>query len=103
MVRERVLCWGVLLALAASCQHREPPAAREQPATLAPPPSAPIGIAACDDYLRRVRACAKLPDAARTALLAGTAAWSTAARTASENACRDTAKAAAPQLAELGC
>ena len=99
----------VLLALSTllGCQHHkpQPPAARTTEATPAetPPPAAlPIGIAACDDYLRRVAACRKLPPAARDAFTRGAGAWRAAGATAAKS-CEDVAKAANAQLAELGC
>lgn len=109
MVRVWVRVGAIAAGLAAACQHHEPPPPPDKPPALAPPPSGAIGIAACDDYLRRVRACVKLPDAARAALLAGTGAWATAAHepgataTTAEKVCRETAQVAAAQLAELGC
>ena len=104
MIRGVVL-WIVL----AGCQRHEPVA--QQPPALPAVHAATgaIGIAACDDYLHRVGACAKLSPAARAALVGGASAWQDAAahpgasRTAAETGCKTTADAAAPQLTALGC
>lgn len=98
----------VLLALStlSGCQHHKPPptsaTAEAAPAQAASPAALPIGVAACDDYLRRVAACRKLPPAARDAFTRGAGAWRAAGATAAKS-CEDVAKAANAQLAELGC
>ena len=103
---------GVVLWIAlagAGCQRREPP--KSQPPALPASHAAngPIGIPACDDYLRRVAACQKLSPEARAALASGAGDWQTAAahpcapRTAAETGCKTATDAAAPQLTALGC
>ena len=95
----------VLLALSTllGCQYHEPPPASPAPAAaVAPPVALPIGIATCDDYLRRVAACQKLTPAARDAFTRGAGAWKAAGATAAKS-CEEVAKTAGAQLAELGC
>ena len=102
-----VVLW--IAVVIAGCQRHEP--VTEQPPVLpvASPATGAIGIAACDDYLHRVAACAKLSPAARAAFANGAGAWQAAAakpgpsRTAAESGCKATADAASPQLTALGC
>lgn len=95
-------------ALVTGCQRHEPhPAATAQPdrskGTL------PVGVTACDRYLRRVADCPKLSQAARDAFLLGVNGWKRASEHPGEPAkaaarsCEDVLKLAEPQLAELGC
>ena len=101
-----VVLW--IAVVVAGCQRHEP-AKQPPPLPAAHAATAAIGIAACDDYLHRVAACAKLSPGARTALAAGAGDWQTAAahpgpsREAAETGCKTTADAAAPQLTALGC
>jgi hypothetical protein len=91
------------------CQRHEPTASQPPPLPVARAATGAIGIAACDDYLHRVAACAKLSPGARAALAGGAGAWQAAAahpgpsRTAAETGCKTTADAAAEQLTALGC
>jgi len=84
------------------CQHHKPPPITLKPTPAAAPVALPIGVAACDDYLRRVAACQKLPPAAREAFTRGAGAWKAAGATSAKS-CAEVAKMAAAQLAELGC
>ena len=94
----------VLLGLSTllGCQHHKPQPTSPAPAAVAPPAALPIGVAACDDYLRRVATCQKLPPAARDAFTRGAGAWK-AAGASSAKICEDVAKSAGAALAELGC
>ena len=94
----------VLLGLSAllGCQHHKPQATPPAATEAAPAATLPIGIAACDDYLRRVAACPKLSPAARDAFTRGAGTWKAAGATAAKS-CEEVAKMAAAQLAELGC
>jgi hypothetical protein len=106
-MRERL--WGVLVVTAlAGCQRHEPEPSK-QPLPVLTAATGPIGIRACDDYLRRVAACAKLSPAARAAFASGAGAWQRAAAhpgasaQSAEKSCKDVADAASAQLTELGC
>jgi len=94
----------VLVGLAAllGCQHHKPQPLSPTPTEAVAPATLPIGIPACDDYLRRVAACQKLSPAARDAFTRGAGAWKMAGAAAGK-ACEDVAKMASAQLAELGC
>ncbi len=94
----------VLLGLSTllGCQHHKPQPPSPAPAGVAPPAALPIGVAASDDYLRRVAACQKLSPAAREAFLRGAGAWKAAGASAARS-CDDVAKIAGAELAELGC
>ncbi|MDB4953888.1 MAG: hypothetical protein JWO36_1457 [Myxococcales bacterium] len=91
------------------CQRAKP-----VPVEKAPPESivetvGPVGIPACDDYLRRVAACTKLTPGARATFAHGTTVWKQAADAKGDSAkvagesCESAAKLAAPVLAQLGC
>ncbi len=106
MVAVRGLCIG--LALVAACQSEKPQPFKATPvATVAP--ATTTGIAACDDYLRRVAACTKLAPAMRETLALGGGIWKQAADQGGPAAkgaldrCTAVARLAASSLAELGC
>jgi hypothetical protein len=102
-----VVLWSAVVL--AGCQRHEPPANQPPPLPVARPATGAIGIPACDDYLHRVAACAKLTPQARAAFASGAGAWQTAAakpgpsHDAAETSCKSIADAAADQLKALGC
>jgi len=99
-MKQLILLLGLSTLL--GCQHHKPQPTSATPTEAAPPAALPIGIATCDDYLRRVAACQKLTPAARDAFTRGAGAWKAAGATSAKS-CADVAKTASAQLAELGC
>jgi hypothetical protein len=90
------------LSMLLACQHHKPQPTSPAPAAVAPSAALPIGVAACDDYLRRVATCQKLSPAARDAFTRSAGAWK-AAGASSAKICEDVVKSADVALAELGC
>jgi hypothetical protein len=96
---------------AVSPQARAPASARRAPSPpgpdTRPQPSfgaRKTGIAACDDLVERVLACAELPDDARIAVAEASKAWAESGeRAALEASCRDTSVVQAQALAAIGC
>ena len=99
-----VVLWGVLVA----CQREKPQPIESTPVTAVAPATV-TGIAACDDYLRRVAACQKLTPAMRETLAAGGGVWKRAADAggdvakATSESCSGIAKLAGSSLESLGC
>jgi hypothetical protein len=108
-----VVVSAVLALGSASCQRHTPPpptpVAAEPPLPEGSEASMSVGVRACDDYLRRVAACASLPRAARDTIARGAIAWRRAAGAPQgsakvlADACDETARLATPELERLGC
>jgi hypothetical protein len=87
------------------------PSARPAPGPPPRPAALPFGarrtgIAACDDYVERALACARMPDDARIAIAEVSKAWADTAageRAALAESCRQTAAVQRDALAALGC
>jgi hypothetical protein len=94
--------------LLAACQREKPQPIKQTPIVQVAPATT-TGIAACDDYLRRVAACTKLTPAMRATLAHGGGIWKAAAdqggapAKATTASCDELAKLAAPSLSEVGC
>ncbi len=94
--------WVVVVVMMLAACQRAKPKPIEKTAPLIVFAATTTGITACDEYLERVAACAKLTPAMRETLAYGGGVWKQAGSAATES-CEGVAKLAEPQWIELGC